>query len=87
MTPFVCPAANLAPTVVRTVNRIRENARKNGKKLMFEPGAGSERHDPIPELTPEENRAEIIKCIIAIVALPVVAVLIAFVIAAFRITL
>lgn len=87
MTPFVCPAANLTPTVVRIVNRTRENARKNGKKLMFEPGAGSDRYDPIPELTPEENRAEIIKCIIAIVALPVVAVLVAFAMAAFGITL
>lgn len=84
---FVCPAANLAPTVVQIVNRTRKNARKNGKKLMFEPGAGSDRHDPIPELTPEENRAENIKCIIAIVALPVVAVLVAFAMAAFGITL
>ena len=55
---FVCPAANLAPTVVRIVNRNR-NAVARAPKLYV-------KDDFDGELTPEEARREMRNCILVI---------------------
>lgn len=55
---FVCPAANLAPTVVRIVNRNR-NAVVRAPKLYV-------KDDFDGELTPEEARREMRNCILVI---------------------
>lgn len=56
---FVCPAANLAPTVVQIVNRNRRNAVARAPKLYV-------KDDFDGELTPEEARREMRNCILVI---------------------
>lgn len=57
---FVCPAANLTPTVVQIVNRNRNrNAVARAPKLYV-------KDDFNGELTPEEARREMRNCILVI---------------------
>lgn len=69
---FVCPAANLAPTVVQIVNRNRRNAVVRAPKLYV-------KDDFDGELTPEEARRETRNCILVIaISLIAMAIFIAF---------
>ena len=71
---FVCPAANLAPTVVQIVNRNRRNrnAVARAPKLYV-------KDDFDGELTPEEARRETRNCILVIaISLIAMAAFIAF---------
>ena len=69
---FVCPAANLAPTVVQIVNRNRRNAAVRAPKLYV-------KDDFDGELTPEEARRETRNCILVIaISLIAMAIFIAF---------